>query len=218
MSKVYFFIDFENVGSEGLRGAQYLLREDVVLIFYSHACEQIGQGCLHQIMESFCRLDICKLKKTGTNALDFYIATKTGQVFGSGYQGKAAIVSRDQGFTAVRDYWNSREKPSRQVILGANLEQCILSANENRSRTAQIREQLKPVKLETEFAKYEERMKIRAVLEEAFADTVYEENLGRIQELYERQSDRKILYLDSVKTFGKKDGLEIYRKMKELAC
>lgn len=215
---MYFLIDFENVGNQGLRGTQYLLREDTVFIFYSHACEQIRQGCLHQIMESFCRLDICKLKKAGKNALDFYIATKTGQIFGSGYEGKAAIVSRDQGFTAVRDYWKSREKPSRQVILGADLEQCILSANENRDRTAQIREQLKPVKLETEFAKYEERMKMRAVLEKVFADTAYEEKLGAIQELYERQPDRKILYLNSVKTFGKKDGLEIYRKMRGLAC
>lgn len=214
---MYFLIDFENVGNEGLRGAQYLLKEDTVIIFFSQSCELIGQGCFHEIMETFCRLDICKLKKAGKNALDFYIATKVGEIFGSGFSGKVAIVSRDQGYTAVRDYWKSIEKPPRQVILGANLEQCILSANENRTRTAQIREQLKTVRLETEFARYEERMKLRENLKKAFADTVYEEKLGMIQELFERRSDKKILYLDSVKTFGKKDGLEIYRKMKQLA-
>lgn len=47
-------------------------------------------------------------------------------------------------------------------------EKCILSANENRTRTEAIREQLKPVKLEIEFAKYQERIKIRGILEEAF--------------------------------------------------
>ncbi len=214
---MYFLIDFENVGNEGLRGAQYLLKEDAMTIFFSQACEQIGQGCLRQIMDSFCRLDICKLKKTGKNALDFYIAAKTGEIFGSGYPGKAAIVSRDQGFAAVRDYWNSRRKPSRQVILGSNLEQCILSANENHIRTTQLREELKPVRLETEFARYEERAKIREILKQAFEDTAYEEKLGRIQEVFERQSDKKVLYLDSVKTFGKKDGLEIYRKIRGLA-
>ncbi len=114
---MYFLIDFENVGSEGLKGAEYLLKEDTVIIFFSRACEQIHQGCLHQIMESFCRLDICKLKKTGKNGLDFYIATKAGEIFGSGYLGKAAIVSRDQGFMAVRDYWRCRGKVFREVML-----------------------------------------------------------------------------------------------------
>ena len=30
---MYFLIDFENVGSEGLKGAEYLLKEDTVIIF-----------------------------------------------------------------------------------------------------------------------------------------------------------------------------------------
>jgi hypothetical protein len=168
-------------------------------------------------MESFCCLDICKLKKSGKNALDFYIATKIGEIFGSGYSGKAAIVSRDQGFMAVRDYWRCRGRVFREVVLGPDLEQCILSANENRMRTARIREKRKPVKLETEFARYEERIKIRKVLEKTFAETSYGKELGTIQELFEKRSGKKILYLDSVKTFGRRDGLEIYRKMKELA-
>ena len=73
------------------------------------------------------------------------------------------------------------------------------------------------VKLETEFARYEERMKIRRILEKEFADTAYEEKLGAIQGLMEKGAGKKILYLDSVKTFGKKDGLEIYRRIKKAA-
>ena len=211
---VYFLVDFENVLSDGLKGAQYLKAVDTVIIFYSHVCEQIQQGLIRQIMDSACCLEICKLKKQGKNALDFYIATRVGAVFGTGYEGKVSIVSRDQGYTAVRDYWRCRAVPSREVILGATLEQCILSANENLDRTAQVREQLKKVKLETEFALYQERRKVRKALEEVFADTGYQEQMGVIQSLFERQSGRKVLYLDSVKTFGKKDGLEIYRKIK----
>lgn len=92
-----------------------------------------------------------------------------------------------------------------------------MSANENHIRTTQLREERKPVRLETEFARYEERVKIREILKQASEDTAYEEELGRIQEVFERQSDKKVLYLDSVKTFGKKDGLEIYRKIRGLA-
>lgn len=213
---MYFLIDFENIVNEGLKGAQYLLKEDSVIIFYSVSCEQIRQGSLYQLMESSCYLDICKLKKPGKNALDFYIATKIGAIFGGGYSGKVAIVSKDQGFGAVRDYWRNKEKPSREVILGDTIEKCILSANENRTRTEEIREQLKPVKLEIEFAKYQERIKIRKILEEAFLGSRYEEYMEEIQNLFQKQSGKKILYLDSIKTLGKKDGLEIYRKMKSL--
>lgn len=213
---MYFLVDFENVLSDGLKGAQYLKADDAVTIFYSQVCEQVQQGAIRQIMDSSCHLDICKLKKQGKNALDFYIATSLGAVFGSDYIGKAAIVSRDQGFTAVRDYWRGCAGKPREVILGPTLEQCILSANENLERTVQAREQLKKVGLETEFAVYKERRKLRKVLEEIFADTEYGEQMGAIQNLFEKQTGRKILYLDSVKTFGKKDGLEIYRKMRQL--
>lgn len=213
---MYFLVDFENVQSEGLKGAQYLRASDTVIIFYSQACGQIQQGVMRQIMDSCCCLDICKLKKQGKNALDFYIATRIGAVFGSGYKGKSAIVSKDQGFTAIRDYWKSCAADAKEVILGVSLEQCILSANENLARTAQAREQLKKVSLETEFAVYKKRMETRKVLEDVFADTEYGEQMAAIQDLFEKQSGRKILYLDAVKTFGKKDGLEIYRKMRRL--
>lgn len=214
---MYFLVDFENVRNEGLRGAQYLLEEDIMIIFFSCACDRIQQGCFCQIMESLCRLDICKLKNSGKNALDFYIAARTGEIFGGGYSGKVSIVSKDQGFRAVRDYWKEKGKNSREVVLGANLEQCILSANENRMRTDRVREQLKSVSLEAEFARYEERRKIRSILKEVFSDTVFEERLDIIQGLFEKQLGKKVLYLDSVKTFGRRDGLEIYRRVKGLA-
>ncbi len=197
---VYFLVDFENT----------------VILFYSQVCEQIQQGLIRQIMDSACCLEICKLKKQGKNALDFYIATRVGAVFGTGYGGKLAIVSRDQGYTAVRDYWRCRAVPPREVILGPALENCILSANENLERTARVRDQLKKVKLETEFAVYKERMKVRKTLDQVFADTGYQEQMEAIQSLFEKQSGKKVLYLDSVKTFGKKDGLEIYRRMRQL--
>lgn len=211
-----FLVDLENVGSEGLRGAGELLEEDVVIIFYSQTCEQVQQGYVRQIMEAYCCWEICRLKKTGKNALDFYIATKLGEIIGRGYPGKIAVVSKDQGFKSVREYWRSRAKPPREVILGGTLEQCILSAQEGRARTMQIKERLRPVRLETEFVRYQERMRIRESLEMAFADTGYQEQLGKIQGIFEKQSGKKILYLDTIKNFGKKDGLAIYRKMRTL--
>ncbi len=211
-----FLVDFENVQNSGLKGARYLVKEDRVIIFYSQACEWIRQGIFLELMESFCYLELCKLKKPGKNALDFYIATKLGAIFGEGYMGKAAIVSRDQGFTAIRDFWKEQGDPVREVVLGGTLEQCILSANENHLRTEMVKKEMKTVRLETEFARYQERMKVRAVLEEIFADTGFDEQMKEIQCLYEKQSGKKLFYLDAVKTFGRQDGLEIYRRMRRL--
>ena len=68
---MYSLIDFENIMNEGLKGVQYLLKEDTVIIFYNVSCEQIRQGNLYQLMESSCYLDICKLKKPGKLEVKF---------------------------------------------------------------------------------------------------------------------------------------------------
>lgn len=68
---MYFLIDFENIMNEGLKGVQYLLKEDTVIIFYNVSCEQIRQGNLYQLMESSGYLDIFKLKKPGKLEIEF---------------------------------------------------------------------------------------------------------------------------------------------------
>ncbi len=84
-----FLVDLENVGSEGLRGARYLSWEDEVIIFYSQVCEKVQQGYLHQLMEACCRWEICKLKKTGKNALDFISRRSWGRSLGGDTRGRS---------------------------------------------------------------------------------------------------------------------------------
>jgi len=50
-----------------------------------------------------CEFEICRLKKARKNALDFYIVTRLGEIFGSGYQGVAAIISQDDGFRSAKE-------------------------------------------------------------------------------------------------------------------
>ena len=104
---IHFMIDFENTGSRGLQGAEYLQPNDSVTIFYSQACMKIEQRRFCQVKESGCDFHICKLQKPGKNALDFYIASRIGEICGQGYMGMTAIVSNDTGFQAVREYWKN---------------------------------------------------------------------------------------------------------------
>ena len=156
-----FMIDFENTRDRGLDGVEYLTKEDSVTIFYSNSCKKIGQGRLQQIIDSKCEFDICCLQNTGKNALDFYIASRIGEIYGSGFSGTTAIVSKDNGFKAVKDYWKSCSCEQRNIILKPVIQESILSANEDSVRRLIIKEKLKDVDISIEFKKYEERIKIR---------------------------------------------------------
>ena len=213
---IHFMIDFENTKSGGLRGAEYLQSDDAVTIFYSQACMKIEQGRFRQLKESGCHFDICKLRKTGKNALDFYIASHIGEIYGQGYNGITAIVSRDTGFHAVKDYWKSCASVSRNIILQSDIEKCILISGENSPRQRQIRGEKQELRLEDEHQKYIEQLRIRRALTDCFADSDYEDMTDRIMGLIVPRKPLKLIYLDSVKQFGKRDGLSIYHTVKNI--
>lgn len=212
---IHFMIDFENVYSQGLTGAEYLTMEDHVTIFYSKSCNKIEQRKWTQMLDARSRLEICGLKNSGKNALDFYIASRIGELYGSGYEGIVAIVSNDKGFQALKDYWRCCVKKPKNIVLRSSIEQSIVASNENSERRREIMNRIRMIELETEYAKYEERQKLRAVLEEKFKNTAYEGKIKQIEEVFEGGKAKKLIYLDSLKNFGREDGLYIYNKMKE---
>ena len=209
-------VDFENTRSRGLYGAEYLQPDDSVTIFYSQVCMKIEQKRFCQLKESGCGFRICKLQKSGKNALDFYIASRIGEIYGQGYTGMTAIVSNDAGFRAIKEYWKNCADVSRDIILRSDIEQCIFSSGENSFRQRQISLGKHEVDLEGEYKKYAEQQRIRKGLEESFAHTDYEKLIEQIMGMIESPKSLKFLYLDSVKQFGKRDGLNIYHKIKQI--
>ena len=118
---MYFLVDFENVKSNGLRGVEYLEKEDYLTIFFSQFAHSCENRYLEAIEQSGCTFDTCKLINTGKNALDFYIATRVGEFYGNGHQDRVAIISKDQGFNAVRDYWDVRLGNNKKIIISNNV-------------------------------------------------------------------------------------------------
>lgn len=49
---MYFLVDFENVHSEGLRGVEFLQKDDYLTLFYSKAANVCEQRYLKQILNS----------------------------------------------------------------------------------------------------------------------------------------------------------------------
>lgn len=61
---------------------------------------------IQEIKESGCEFRVIKLKGTGKNALDFYIAAECGIISERG-ENEIAIISNDKGFQAVIDFFGA---------------------------------------------------------------------------------------------------------------
>ncbi len=210
-----FLIDFENVGVAGLRGCEYLNKQDHIILFYSEEKKSAERRNLDQVTASGCVFEVCKLYRTGKNALDFYIASRLGELVGGGYAGISVIVSNDNGFQAVRDYWDKRSGSRRMVHLSSCIEDGIVSGNENNERTKELRYLRERLTIGGYYSKYMERRRIREVLEKLFAGTEYEGRMDEIQNLIEgKEKTSRVIYLSSLHMFGRKNGLKIYNTIK----
>lgn len=219
-TRMHFMIDFENTKSSGLVGGEYITRDDAVTIFFSQSAQKVERGKMQTILESGCDFSICKLANTGKNALDFYIASRIGEIFGGGYDGVVGIISKDQGFNAVAEYWRGRSKVKQLVYIRPNIELCIRATGDNSPRFRRIQEDLQEVSIEGEWQKYTTRNKLRMALADALAAQASDdpELIDRVMRIVESGGKRsgRLVYLDMLKEFGRKRGLEIYGGVKKV--
>ena len=212
-----FLVDYENVGNAGMKGSGYLNAMDHIIVFYSETKKNMERRSLENITTLGCIFEICKLCKTGKNALDFYIVSKLGELFGSGQEGIAVIVSNDNGFQAVRDYWEKRADRKRRVLLSPCVEDGIVSGGENNERTRELKRLRENLTIGGYHAAYMESARIKAVLQRLFEGTEYENMTEEIRKLIEgKEKTSKEIYLNCLHLFGRNSGLAIYNKVK--AC
>ena len=214
-------VDYENVnGSKGMKGVEYLTNEDILTIFYSDSCPNIPVEYMNPIIESGCSFMIYKLKRTGKNALDFYIAVEAGRLSAEGHR-QIAIISNDKGFEAVYDFFicNDFLKTTRLVI-AQDIERGIekLSDYKDLERRQIIRDRLKTVSLEAEYRKISEKKELKRRILSAFMNTQYSEMTDGIVEFIESSENTtsKMLYTGSLHRFGLKNGVGIYRILREV--
>ena len=213
---MYFLIDCENVHNLGLRGSEYLLSSDHVIIFYSRNAPTLEMRHLNNIQNSGCELEVCELMTARKNGLDFYIATKVGELFGANRCKMAVVISNDGGFQAIREYWQECSGTKNRVMVSDSIENGIVASGENSERANLIRAGRKSMDIGRFYAAYEEKMKTREMLRELFSGTAYSDRVPEIQNVLKPGKPPKVIYLDSLRRFGRKDGQEIYRKLK--AC
>lgn len=211
---MYFVIDYENVNYEGLEGTEFLEKEDTISFFYSNASDKIVAYRMKHIKDSGCNLEICKLKNVGKNTLDFYIASKIGEIFAMDHNAKIAIISADKDYKALLDYWKPRLQVQNQLVLCKSLAKAINSICGEGKRKNLVKERMCVLDLMSEFAKYEERKSIVDRISKLFSGTDYENLISQIVDMVILSDKPKVLYLNSLRTFGRNTGMEVYRKIK----
>ena len=100
-----YLIDFENVRSDGLRGINWLSENDTVVIFYSNNADTLTFEAMDLILNSNATIQKYKIARGGKNALDFQLATYLGYLIHENSNPYFYIISKDNGFHYVIDFW-----------------------------------------------------------------------------------------------------------------
>ena len=212
-------IDYENVGGAyGLEGAEYLNEKDDLCIFYSKSCPNIRRADSMNIEESGCTFRLCELKQTRKNALDFYIATEAGIAYMSGEK-NIVLVTRDDGFESIRDYFKVRRFEANLVI-APTIERGLLKliGKEDSVRREQLLSKNDRLLLSAECARIDERRRIRESVVDCFEGTEYEDEISRVLSCIDRIgiTSKQDLYRESLHEFGRASGTIIYNMLKQV--
>ena len=93
----------------------------------------------------------------------------------------------------------------------------ILRANEHDERTDIIRDRLLSTDIGKFFNAYRETLKLRELLQEVFNDTEYINRTDEMEEILKTGKTAKVIYLNTLHCFGRKDGLAVYQRLKNCA-
>ena len=97
----FFFIDLENVRSNGLEGVISLEADDQVLVFYSENANNLTIPTLENINNSKATVKFINTNFVGSNAMDFQIVSLLGAMIERHKQGFFSIISHDNGFKSA---------------------------------------------------------------------------------------------------------------------
>lgn len=195
---MHFLVDYENVRNTGMRGSEYLLQTDDLIVFFSSSASTMEARHLNNIRASGCGFEICEL-------------------FGKGECKTAVVISHDGGFKSLKEFWQERSETENRIVLSDSIEHGIVSANEQSERAAIIREGRKQKDIACTHAALQAEIKQRRLLRSVFDGSAYADRLYDIQEVLQLSSLR-LMYLESLHRFGFKAGLEVYAMLKGCAA
>lgn len=167
-----YLIDYENVKSEGIKGIAQLSEEDRVVIFYSHNADTITFEAMDMIFNSKAQVSKYKILCGGKNALDFQLSTYLGYLIHEAKDSYFYIISKDNGFKHVVDFWKRTFRFDGYVYCFATIADG--NARQNRFKNATAKERARA--MEEELAAMSEELEAQgdSGLEESEEDSAPE--------------------------------------------
>ena len=167
-----YLIDYENVKSEGIKGIAQLSEEDRVVIFYSHNADTITFEAIDMIFNSKAQVSKYKILCGGKNALDFQLSTYLGYLIHEAKDSYFYIISKDNGFKHVVDFWKRTFRFDGYVYCFATIADG--NARQNRFKNATAKERARA--MEEELAAMSEELEAQgdSDLEESEEDSAPE--------------------------------------------
>lgn len=104
-----YFIDYENVHIDGLKGVSSLTEEDSVCIFYSEKANNLTFGLHRRLIASKAKIEYIKACVGTPNALDFQLTSILGYKIAKEEHKEYVIVSKDKGYDGTVDFWKKRK-------------------------------------------------------------------------------------------------------------
>lgn len=103
-----YFVDYENVSKSGLKGIEGLGKKDTVYIFYSAYSNSLTFNEHASLMNAKAEIVYFEVRTVGKNALDFQLSSFIGYILGKSEKTICYIISKDQGFANVVNFWRER--------------------------------------------------------------------------------------------------------------
>jgi hypothetical protein len=221
-----FLIDFENVHSEGLAGVDFLTETDEVVIFHSNNADTITFEMMHKLMFSKAKLSYYKVRRGGRNALDFQMSSYLGYLVNASIGSDNVefyLISKDNGFDFVIDFWESGNiniKP--KVKRFYTIKAAFAQTKPARAPKSKLIPETPPIVndppvIEAVLPVEEVPVIIEdipVVIVEVPIAVITDDNSEEVDKLLSESNSAHELYISTVKRFGQKKGVEIYRNIK----
>lgn len=211
-----YLIDFENVNNDGLDGFEYLTVKDSLYIFYSQSTPNIRRQIAEKIFSPMMDVHLYKLYAARKNAIDFYIASKAGQLIEEQHLDQIAIVTKDSGFQSIADYWSRVSEKKCRVILEKSIANCMLKAQNGGEAYGTVKYDRAQVSLESQYREYEKKRELGKRVGQKLQGTEFEQEQEKVIRICSNADSKKVLYLSALKTFGRARGTRLYADIKDM--
>lgn len=237
-----YLIDTENVGSTWTNLLKENSKKMDLYVFVTENAKNLNFKLLHELTNTKVNLKIidCEI---GKNSLDFYLASYLGYLIGKNASSSYVVVSQDNGFDHVIEYWNLqgikveridtkpvvlkkpkvvRKKKERPITTLVSSETRFIPAREalkKEDKKSEKPKTKKPVKKESKKEEKKEIVKVNPQVEllQNLLIDYDQEKIKTVKKVLDSTPSKQSqdVYVHLVKKLKQEEGLKTYNLLKK---